>query len=103
MKTLKDISAILLLALTVFSYMGHDIVDHYGQITHTVENSANDKTHRSMAQEPLIEDDPPVISSRVTFQSENFGSRKFASLVCIYPPELCFKIWLPPELTYLSF
>lgn len=100
MKGLKDILVIMLLVLTVFSYLGHDIVDHYGHITDKIENSVNGKaSHRSITQESSFEDDSHIISPRNIIQIENSQTRSFVSLICFFPPKLCYTIWLPPELS----
>jgi hypothetical protein len=100
MKDVKNILVLLLLVLTVFSYLGHDIADHYGHITDKIENSPNGKTsQRSVSLESSSEEDFHFISPRNADQIENFGCESFASLTCSCPPKLWYSIWLPPELS----
>jgi hypothetical protein len=100
MKVLKNILIVMLLVLTVFSYLGHDIVDYYSHVTDKIENSLNSKASpRSITHESSFEDDSHIISLRNIIKIDNYGGRSFVSLLCFIPPKLYYSIWLPPELS----
>ena len=100
MNTFKKIVVIVFLCLTMFTYMGHGIVDYYGHVTDRIENTSSGKGPQgSISQESSLEEDSHPILPKNNVQIENNGCEKLASFVFFFPPKLSYTIWLPPELS----
>jgi hypothetical protein len=100
MKVFKDILAITLLVLTVFSYLGHDIVDYYGHVADRIENTASSKgSQGSVIHESSQEEDSHPILPKNNVQMKNSGCEPMGYFSLFFPSKLYYTIWLPPELS----
>jgi hypothetical protein len=100
MKTLKNIFIPAFLFLTVFSYLGHGIVDYYCHVPDRIENTASGKgAQGSVIQESSQSEDSHSILTGIIDQTVNSKCEPIVTPVFFFPPKLFYSVWLPPELS----
>ncbi len=100
MKDYKPLFVFSMLLLTVFTYVGHGMHDHFDHVIDKIENTSSGKCAQgSVHQEHAQEDETHSILPGNRYLFEIKGCERFMTPDCFIPRKINFTIWLPPELS----
>jgi hypothetical protein len=100
MKSVKNSVILFLLFLTLFSSLGHELIDHFTHATDLIENSTGSKNSgKTVIHESSFENDHFFTIPGITRQPYFSFRERTLNTFLFLPGNLNSSVWLPPELS----